>query len=373
MSCNYADGLSPYEDKGKCGLPEIVDDEETVFKKVKQLAEWMKASKHVVIHTGAGISTTAGIPDFRGPNGVWTLESKGVKPNISVSFDSAKPTLTHMALVSLQKRGFIHYIISQNVDGLHLKSGYPRSSLSELHGNMFIEQCDRCGRQFVRGSAVPTVGQKCLNKPCPAKKAGGRSCRGKMCDNILDWEHELPSKDLELADKHSKAAELSLCLGSTLQIIPSGNLPLRVKENNGKLVICNLQPTKHDSKANLIIHSYVDFVISLLCKLLDVEILDYTQNNDPTFLAANEEKNKTGKVIEWTIPTIRDQNKCKNNVKRKYEELESWHDEAVDSNPQTTKNELQTLIKMDSNQVIEISGESKDFGNESPKDIKQYN
>lgn len=87
-----------------------------------------------------------GIPDFRGPKGVWTLEQQGKKVETEVTFEDAKPTLTHMALLALVEAGKVKHIISQNVDGLHLKSGLPRDKLSELHGNMFMEKCDKCGK-----------------------------------------------------------------------------------------------------------------------------------------------------------------------------------------------------------------------------------
>lgn len=96
------------------------------------------------MHTGAGISTAAGIPDFRGPNGVWTLESKGLKPSINISFDNAVPTYTHMALKKLCDTGHVKYIVSQNIDGLHLRSGVPRHCIAELHGNMYTEKCNTC-------------------------------------------------------------------------------------------------------------------------------------------------------------------------------------------------------------------------------------
>ncbi|KAL4227500.1 NAD-dependent protein deacetylase sirtuin-6 [Mactra antiquata] len=276
MSVNYAEGLSPYEHKGKCGLPESFDSDDVVESKVRQLAEWIKQSKHVVLHTGAGISTSAGIPDFRGPSGVWTLEQKGEKPRFDVTFEGAIPTLTHRAIVSLEAAGIVKYVISQNVDGLHLRSGYPRNRLSELHGNMFVEECDKCCMQYINKEVVPTMGLKLTGNNCTQSKHRG-TCRGKLTDTILDWEHALPDKDLELADKHAKLADLSLCLGTSLQIVPSGNLPLATKRNGGRIVIVNLQPTKHDKKANMKISTYVDFVMKLLCEYLNIRILDFDE------------------------------------------------------------------------------------------------
>jgi len=86
----------------------------------------IREAKHIVVHTGAGISTSAGIPDFRGPNGVWTLEKQGKKRETNVTFESAQPTVTHMALVAMVKAKLVQLVVSQNVDGLHLKSGLPR-------------------------------------------------------------------------------------------------------------------------------------------------------------------------------------------------------------------------------------------------------
>lgn len=202
-------------------------------------------SKHTVFHTGAGISTSAGIPDFRGPNGVWTCEKKGIKPTINTSFDEAIPTKTHQAIKALIAAGHIQYVISQNIDGLHLKSGISRKYLAEVHGNMFVEQCNKCRRQYVRSTPCTTVGQKLTGGICKGGK-GARPCRGgHLIDNILDWEHDLPDKDIDLGFMHSAIADLNVCLGTTLQIIPSGNLPLKNKKFGGELVICNLQPTKH--------------------------------------------------------------------------------------------------------------------------------
>ncbi|XP_059015472.1 NAD-dependent protein deacylase sirtuin-6 isoform X3 [Mustela lutreola] len=241
MSVNYAAGLSPYADKGKCGLPEIFDPPEELERKVWELAQLVWRSSNVVFHTGAGISTASGIPDFRGPHGVWTMEERGLAPKFDTTFESARPTQTHMALVQLERVGLLRFLVSQNVDGLHVRSGFPRDKLAELHGNMFVEECVKCKT-------------------------------GELRDTILDWEDALPDRDLTRADEASRNADLSITLGTSLQIRPSGNLPLATKRRGGQLVIVNLQPTKHDRHADLRIHGYVDEVMTRLMKHLGLEI-----------------------------------------------------------------------------------------------------
>uniref|UniRef100_A0A1Y9H9L0 protein acetyllysine N-acetyltransferase n=1 Tax=Anopheles farauti TaxID=69004 RepID=A0A1Y9H9L0_9DIPT len=293
MSCNYAEGLSKYENKGILGATEIFDAPETVEEKCEQLAKMILTSKHTVVHTGAGISTSAGIPDFRGPKGVWTLEERGEKPAVNISFDDAIPTKTHMALKMLVATGHVQYIVSQNIDGLHLRSGLTREHLSELHGNMFVEVCTKCRRQYVRNSPAPTVGKKATGNVCPGTGAG-RACRaGKLIDNILDWEHDLPENDLQLAFMHSAMADLNICLGTTLQIVPSGDLPLKNLKHGGRLVICNLQPTKHDKKADMKISTFVDAVLEKVTKRLGVEIPEFQPEDDPT--------KRDSYTIQWNI------------------------------------------------------------------------
>ncbi|XP_032902592.1 NAD-dependent protein deacetylase sirtuin-6 [Amblyraja radiata] len=273
MSVNYAAGLSPYEHKGKCGLPENFDSPEELERKVLELADLVQNASYLVVHTGAGISTSSGIPDFRGPRGVWTMEEQGLEPKFDTTFEEAKPSKTHMALVALQRVGIVKYVISQNVDGLHVRSGLPRDRLSELHGNMFVEECTKCGKQYVRDSVVGTMGLKATGRLCDVKKARGlRACRGKLQDTILDWEDALPDRDLSLADEACRKSDMSITLGSSLQIKPSGNLPFNTKKKGGKLVIVNLQATKLDRYADLRIFGFVDEVITKLMKRLGVEI-----------------------------------------------------------------------------------------------------
>ena len=145
-----------------------------------QLAHWLRAAQHVVVHTGAGISTSCGIPDFRGPKGVWTLESRGEQPpDTGIDFDSARPGFTHRcavpspknyaesvclffdrALVALEAAGVVQAVVTQNVDGLALRSGFPRNRLAVLHGDMFLERCHTCSTWFVRPRAVRSIGER---------------------------------------------------------------------------------------------------------------------------------------------------------------------------------------------------------------------
>lgn len=276
MSVNYAAGLSPYADKGICGLPEVFDSPEELKTKVETLAQWIKESQYMVVHSGAGISTSTGIPDFRGPNGVWTMEERGETPHFNTTFEDARPSLTHMALLQLQRTGHLKYLISQNVDGIHLRSGFPRDRLSELHGNMFVEECEKCGKQYVRDTVIGVMGLKPTGRYCDVTRSRGlRSCRGKLISTILDWEDSLPDRDLNRADEACRRADLALTLGTSLQIKPSGDLPLLTKRTGGKLAIVNLQPTKHDKHGHLLIHGYVDEVMGQLMKLLGLEVPEW--------------------------------------------------------------------------------------------------
>lgn len=105
---------------------QVFDSPERLDQKITEFVKLVRESKHIVFHTGAGVSTSVGIPDFRGPKGVWTLEEKGKTPQMETTFDDAKPSLTHMAVVKLVEQNVVQYIVSQNVDGLHIKSGLSR-------------------------------------------------------------------------------------------------------------------------------------------------------------------------------------------------------------------------------------------------------
>lgn len=268
MSLAYAQKLSNKQDVGAVGMPEFFDPPYILQHKVEQLAIIVQKSKHLVAFTGAGISTSCGIPDFRGPKGIWTLQRQGKGiPDASLPFDRAMPSLTHMALVELEKAGILKFIISQNVDGLHIRSGIPREKLAELHGNSFREVCPSCGVEYVRDFEVETIGLKKTPRRCSDEK-----CKSRLRDSVLDWEDELPSKEMNLAEKQCEMADTVLCLGTSLQITPACDLPLKALRSGGKVVIVNLQQTPKDKQAGLVIHGLVDEVMSGVMNYLSLRI-----------------------------------------------------------------------------------------------------
>ncbi|CAG9536335.1 unnamed protein product [Cercopithifilaria johnstoni] len=284
MAMSYAKALSPYENKGVLGLPEVADNHHELKRKVDHLAELLLASRCCVLHTGAGISTTAGIPDFRGPRGLWTLEARNEPIDDGVSFAAALPTYTHYGINALESKNIVKFVITQNVDGLHIRSGYPLNRIAELHGNVFLEKCARCGRKYYRTAPVGSIGLKPTGKRCEGTNSG-RPCRGMLHDVCLDWEDPLPEEDLRAANEFSRNADLSICLGTTLQITPAGDLPLLVKKNGGKMIIINLSKTKHDRKADLIINGRVDDVMRMLMITLDISVVEKFNSDFVTSLS----------------------------------------------------------------------------------------
>lgn len=382
MSVNYAAGLSnfPHIHKGKCGLPEIYDSPDNLKRGVDQLVELIKNSKHMVVHTGAGISTAAGIPDFRGPKGVWTLESKGQAPVVNIDFDEAIPTKTHMAILGLQQSGIVKYVVSQNIDGLHLRSGYPRSQLSELHGNMFVEKCEKCDHEYYRRTPVSTMTQKRTGNVCMQRgKRGLTNCRGKLRDTILDWEDNLPSRDLYNAEIESKKADLSLCLGTTLQIVPSGKLPLFTLKNKGKMVIVNLQKTKYDKKADVLIHAYVDDVMERVMKGLGLSIPAF----QPEFYLSSvimlpDDQLKIKKV---DVSEVKAEDKCASkqgrlghdNDESKHTEDEKSNvikDDNVNSENSNVKSVTDQLGVTNSNEIIQEIKQEDNTNNKSEEELE---
>eukprot|EP01120_Amphizonella_sp_Union-15-10_P012665 TRINITY_DN5671_c0_g1_i1.p1 TRINITY_DN5671_c0_g1~~TRINITY_DN5671_c0_g1_i1.p1 ORF type:complete len:513 (-),score=72.83 TRINITY_DN5671_c0_g1_i1:107-1645(-) len=247
-------------------IEEHFDTEEDFRNKANQLVQLIKDSKHCIVFTGAGISTSAGIPDYRGPQGVWTLKEKGEKPKKGVSMLAAFPTATHMSLVKLVDSGIVKYIVSQNVDGIHRKSGIKAEKLSELHGNTNLEICEKCGQEYLRDFHCNGQHEHYTGRQC--SKLG---CHGKLKDSIIHFGENLPTETLKKAYDHGNEADLCIVLGSSLTVSPASDIP-RSTAKQGKLVIVNLQRTPLDHLATLKIHCQTDKLISHVMEGLGIPI-----------------------------------------------------------------------------------------------------
>ncbi|KAK9861379.1 hypothetical protein WJX84_010603 [Apatococcus fuscideae] len=273
MSLGYAQKLSYKEDLGgSFGKPEVVEPGLERLRKALLLADWIKEAESVIVFTGAGISTSCGIPDFRGPQGVWTLQKQGLPFEAPANaFALAKPSLTHQALVALRACGKLSFVVSQNVDNLHLRSGLDAAALAELHGNCFIEQCHTCRVRYAREFEIETVGFKPTGRRCTAND----HCRGRLRDMVLDWDDALPEDDLEASEQHAGSAQVALCLGTSLQVRPANSLPLRTVKAGGKLAIVNLQKTCKDRQADLVLHAKCDDVMRTVIEALGLQLPVY--------------------------------------------------------------------------------------------------
>merc|ERR1719161_2549591 len=238
-------------------MEEQYDPDDVLVEKLDKLAQMVRESDHFVAFTGAGISTSAGIPDFRGPDGKWTREAQGEEAIIGVQTVKAFPTPTHMALVDLHKRGTLKYVISQNCDGLHRHSGLPAAAISELHGNGNVEICEDCGRQYFRDFRCDRLKPKACDH-FTGRFCRSKSCNGRLLNSTIDFGQGLPEKPFEKAREHSSKADLHLALGSSLTVSPANHMPAKTAKSGGKLVICNLQKTPLTEMADFQIFAKTD-------------------------------------------------------------------------------------------------------------------
>ena len=211
--------------------------------RVNALADWMFESRYLVVFTGAGISTESGLPDFRGPDGVWTRRDKGLTtewPDLSV----AEPNAGHMVIVELQELGKLEFLVSQNIDNLHLKSGIRPELLAELHGNVAKLRCKRCGNQVDRDTGSTTC-----------------SCGGELVSSVVGFGQSLPAKDLEDSFRHAQQCDLLVVVGSSLVVTPAADVPVVAYEHGARLVIINQGETPLDEGAHLRVDERISDVL----------------------------------------------------------------------------------------------------------------
>ncbi|VUC32983.1 unnamed protein product [Clonostachys rosea] len=264
--------------------------------KAEKLAEKIRQSKHFIAFTGAGISTSAGIPDFRGPDGNWTLRAQGkTRTGPTTSTLQAIPTLTHMALVELQNRGFLKYLISQNCDGLHRRSGILPENLSELHGNSNREYCKSCGKDYIRDFRAVATYEKSDHDHRTERKC---VCGDDLHDTIINFGESLPEIPLDLARHHAKLTDLCLVLGSSLTVTPANEIPESVALRRSRrskepcLVICNLQKTPQDDLSQIRVFSKTDDLMARVMEKLEIPVPSFILRRRINIIVETNERGK---------------------------------------------------------------------------------
>jgi NAD-dependent deacetylase len=222
---------------------------------IATIARWIIEGEHIVAFTGAGISTDSGIPDFRGPKGVWTRRDAGLPPpRWRVSPGQIKPNASHLSLVELQRLGKLGFLITQNTDNLHRRSGIRPRLLAELHGNGQLVRCLGCDRLYTRqevGWETDRWGRGYrTQKPLPGQPACA-ACGGRLISSVVNFGDPLPQKELELADQHARRCDLMLVLGSSLVVNPAASLVGLALRSGARVVLANRGKTPYDEAVTL--------------------------------------------------------------------------------------------------------------------------
>src|SRR6185503_7800148 len=221
----------------------------------RSLAEYIRAARRILIFTGAGVSTGSGIPDFRGPQGVWKkrqpvyyqdfmtseaarIEHWDYKLEGWEAFRDAKPNIVHQAIVKLEKAGKLLMLITQNIDGLHSAAGTGAKHLVELHGTNSLVECQTCHE---RSDPAPHFEYFRQHRKPPMCECGGF-----LKPATISFGQDLNPREIKRARDAALKADLVVALGSTLSVQPAASFPLMAAERGAPYVIVNRGETDQD-------------------------------------------------------------------------------------------------------------------------------
>lgn len=243
---------------------------------VRTLTRWIDESERITVLTGAGISTDSGIPDFRGPNGVWTKNPKAEKASNIQNFVSdpevrkaswrdrldnrawsADPNDGHRALVQLEKRNKLVALLTQNVDGLHHAAGSSSTKVIEVHGTLREVACLECDYRDDMQIALDRVRQGEEDLDCP-------ECGGILKSATISFGQSLVQKDLLKAEAAAENCELMIAIGTTLAVYPIAAVVPAAQRVGARIVIINAEPTEMDHLADLLIRESISEVLSIV-------------------------------------------------------------------------------------------------------------
>ena len=236
------------------------------------LNELISQSEDLVFFTGAGISTNSGIPDFRGPKGIWKtsqpiyfqdfvnseekrIESWERKFSNELNINKAKPNQGHMRISEIMKKKDLSHLITQNVDNLHQESGVSDSQITELHGNATYAKCLDCQLRYELAELKESFLSTKVAPLCSV-------CNGIIKTATISFGQSMPEAEMLLAQKKSISCDLFICIGTSLAVFPAADLPVLAKETGSQLVIINNEPTQMDNIADLVINRDISEVFS---------------------------------------------------------------------------------------------------------------
>ncbi len=225
-----------------------------------ELVDLIRSARRILVFTGAGISTTSGIPDYRGPRGVWKtrqpvyyqdfmasgearLEYWDQKASDWESFRDAEPNRAHRAVVALERAGKVEMVVTQNIDGLHSKAGTHDDRLVEIHGSNRQIECQTCGQRSDPQAHFDAFVDTRKPPQCP--------CGGWLKPATISFGQALRQEDLLRAGRASLRADLVLAMGSTLSVYPAASIPLDAAKGGAAYVIINRGATEHDEMPEL--------------------------------------------------------------------------------------------------------------------------